>query len=255
MSSQRRPKLNYLRPLRVGRSSGDRLVVLYHGVSRLPRSPLEVSLGRLERQVHALLERGYTIETVTRALEAKERGERIVAITFDDGDASIVDLALPLLDSFGARATAFLPSAEPRRLDVRPLLDNGWEIGSHGHRHVELTSLTTTELERELSASREAIAAECGACTSIAYPYSAVDIRVIEAARRVGFVVGCTTATTPALGPLAWPRVGIGRDDGTVAFLLKTSRAGRRVRRSAVGSPIAAVARASRRSAYRLRHR
>jgi peptidoglycan/xylan/chitin deacetylase (PgdA/CDA1 family) len=232
----------------------DALVIAYHGVSHVPRSPLEVRVGQLERHVRALIWRGYRFETVTRAVEATGSGERVAAISFDDGDPSVVELALPLLASFGAQGTAFVTTAEQRRLDVRPLLAAGWEIGSHAHRHVELTSLGNEELERELRNSREAIVAECGACTSIAYPYSAVDERVVDAARRAGFAVGCTTGASPALGPLTWPRVGIGRDDGAVAFLLKTSKAGRRLRRSTVGASIAAAARASRQSAYRLRH-
>jgi len=160
-------------------------------------------------------------------------------------DASVVALALPLLDALGARATAFVPTAEARRLNVRPLLDAGWEIGSHGHRHVELTSLSAGELQEELRTSRELLAHECGACTSIAYPYSAADRHVIVAAERAGFRVGCTTATTPALGPLAWPRVGIGVRDGPLAFRVKTSTAGRRLRRAPLGAACAAVARAA----------
>jgi peptidoglycan/xylan/chitin deacetylase (PgdA/CDA1 family) len=230
-------------------------VIAYHGVSRLPSSPLEVELGRLERQVRALLADGYRMETVTRALTRTSCGERLAAITFDDGERSITELALPLLDSLGVPATAFLTTAEDRRLEVDPLLAAGWEIGSHSHRHVDLTSLSDDELDQELSASREVIAAECGACTSIAYPYSAADERVIEAAQRAGFLVGCTVATTPVPGLLGWPRVGIGRDDGMTAFRLKTSRAGRRLRNSALGTQLAAVARASRRSGHRLRQR
>jgi peptidoglycan/xylan/chitin deacetylase (PgdA/CDA1 family) len=224
-------------------------------VSHDPQSTLEVEVGRLERQVRTLSRRGYRFETVTRAVATAPHGERVAALTFDDGDPSVVELALPLLGALGACATAFVPTGEPGRLDVEPLLDAGWEIGSHGHAHVALTSLTSEELRSELRASHDEIVARCGACTSIAYPYSAVDRRVIGAAHEAGFVVGCTTATTPAPGPLAWPRVGIGRDDGTAAFRVKTSRAGRALRRSRFGDELAAASRASRHVAHRLRHR
>jgi peptidoglycan/xylan/chitin deacetylase (PgdA/CDA1 family) len=234
---------------------GDVLVVAYHRVARDARSPLDVGLGQLERHVRALRRRGYRFETVTPAVSSAGGNERIAAITFDDGDPSVAELALPLLTSLDVPGTAFVSTAEERRLDLRPLLAAGWEIGSHGHRHVALTSLAATELERELRESREAIAAECEGCTSIAYPYSAVDNLVVDAARGAGFAVGCTPATTPALGPLAWPRVGIGADDGDLAFAAKTSRVGRRLRRSSIGAALAAAARSSRRSTQGLRHR
>src|SRR5881227_1493003 len=74
----------------------DALVIAYHGVSHVPRSPLEVRVGQLERHVRALIWRGYRFETVTRAVEATGSGERVAAISFDDGDPSVVELALPL---------------------------------------------------------------------------------------------------------------------------------------------------------------
>jgi peptidoglycan/xylan/chitin deacetylase (PgdA/CDA1 family) len=234
---------------------GDTLVIAYHRVSHDPRSPLEVGVAQLEGQVRALSARGYRFETVTRAVQSASAGERVAALTFDDGDPSVVELALPLLDSLGARATVFVPTGVPGRLDVEPLRDAGWEVGSHGHRHLELTSLASDDLRDELRLSRDAVLAACGACTSIAYPYSAVDRRVIDAARDAGFVVGCTTATTPAPGPLAWPRVGIGCDDGRTAFRTKTSKTGRALRRSRFGDELAAAARAARQAAHRLRHR
>src|SRR4051794_34746971 len=113
--------------------TGDPLVIAYHCVSHFPRSALEVAVGQLESHVRALSERGYRFETVTSAVQAGGRGERVAALTFDDGDPSVLELALPLLGSLGICGTAFVPTAEPGWLDVCPLLDSGWEIGSHGH--------------------------------------------------------------------------------------------------------------------------
>lgn len=86
-----------------------------------------VSVGGFERQMEYLKDRGY--ETVSlddvhewqlgrRSLPAKS-----VVITFDDGDVSAHDLALPILQRLGLRATLFLVTARvgARWGDVRCL--------------------------------------------------------------------------------------------------------------------------------------
>ncbi len=61
-----------------------------------------------------------------------------VSISFDDARASQVDVGVPLLDSFGVRAT-FYVSIVPMRerlSDWKAVLAAGHEIGNHSMRHV-----------------------------------------------------------------------------------------------------------------------
>jgi peptidoglycan/xylan/chitin deacetylase (PgdA/CDA1 family) len=81
---------------------------------------------------------------------------RDVRITFDDGNASDVDYALPALRERGLRATFFVVAGRlgtPRFLDaagVRQLAAAGMEIGSHGMHHRAWRGLDDRALREEL---------------------------------------------------------------------------------------------------------
>lgn len=83
-----------------------------------------------------------------------------VAITFDDGCASDLEHAAPLLAARGFGATFFIvPGFLGRRgyltaPGVRELAAAGFEIGSHGLTHALLSHLPPQELARELIDSR-----------------------------------------------------------------------------------------------------
>ena len=75
------------------------------------------------------------------SLLACAEGREDVAITFDDGNASDLEHALPALRERGLRATFFVVAGRlgtPRFLDergVRALAAAGMEIGCHGMSH------------------------------------------------------------------------------------------------------------------------
>ncbi len=80
---------------------------------------------------------------------------------------------------------------------ARALAAEGFEIGAHTRTHPVLTRLeTSAELDTELAGSRARLQAELGQpVIALAYPVggpSAVDGRVVEAARRAGFAFACT---------------------------------------------------------------
>jgi peptidoglycan/xylan/chitin deacetylase (PgdA/CDA1 family) len=195
--------------------------------------------------------------TFTEATRMK-RGKRL-AVTFDDGFASVLELGKPILDRLGVPATIYVVSdfaetgapllwdgidqwkggpfdQELRSLgweQLRALADEGWEVGSHTCDHPRLTGCDDAELDRQLAVSRAAVERGMGRpCTSICYPYGDVDRRVADAAGRAGYEAG---ATLPArwhrAEPLLWPRVGIWHGDDERRFGLKTSPLVRRVRR------------------------
>ena len=249
----------------------DVLVVCYHAVSAGWHSPLAVSPDRLDQQVRHLLDRGYVPATFTRAV-LDPPAARTLAVTFDDAFRSVRDVALPVLRRLGVAATVFVPTDRVGREgpmawpgleawargdhareleglrwpELRALADAGWEIGSHSRTHPRLTELADDALAEELAGSRTACAAATGRpCDALAYPYGAVDRRVVAAAAAAGYRAAASPPGPP-LGPraLAFPRSGLYERDAGVRLRAKASPAMRRLQRSSAWAPVARVARA-----------
>ena len=217
----------------------DALVICYHGVSEDWPSDLAIQPGQLEAQISWYLDRGYRPVTFTEAATVRA-AERVIAVTFDDGYRSVLQLALPLLARMGVRGTVFAPTAlvgesEAHGWDgtrswastrwageiqvmgwdeLDQLVAAGWEIGSHTRTHPHLTQLDDGQLLTELRRSREEIEENLGGpCTSIAYPYGATDSRVARAAGLAGYRAGggLLPNRLHARDPLLFPRVFAGR--------------------------------------------
>jgi peptidoglycan/xylan/chitin deacetylase (PgdA/CDA1 family) len=235
----------------------DTLILCYHALSDRWPADLSVRPAAFGRQLERLAGRGYAGVTFTAAVTQRGRGRR-VAVTFDDGFASVPALAKPVLDRLGWPATLFTVTRfaaggtplswdgiahwgatdharELAGLDwarLGELADAGWEIGSHTVSHPHLTRLDDAALERELRDSREAVEQGIGrGCPAIAYPYGDVDARVVAAARRAGYRTG---AALPARWhrprALEEPRVGVYHPDDLRRFRVKASPLVRRVR-------------------------
>jgi peptidoglycan/xylan/chitin deacetylase (PgdA/CDA1 family) len=237
------------------------LVLCYHGVSPTWPARLSIEPDAFERQIASLAKRGYRGATVRQAIEDPP-AERTLAVTFDDAYRSVLELARPILDRLGMPASVYVPTSWPGReapmswpgidqwLDtphegelrcmswdeLRGLGDLGWEVGSHTRSHPRLPELGDSALDEELAGSRADCEAGLGApCDSLAYPYGAVDERVIEAAGRAGYAYAVSLPRgLHRPRPLHWPRVGVYHVDGETdwRFRLKVSPAVRSLRRS-----------------------
>lgn len=111
----------------------------------------------------------------------------IICITFDDQDYSQWDNALPLMQSYGYRGTAFVNSALVGNVnkmsiaEVQSLaMDYGWEIGGHTTHHIPLASLTPDAAELSIVSDYDTIkswgimpysfALPAGHCPQYLYP-------------------------------------------------------------------------------------
>jgi peptidoglycan/xylan/chitin deacetylase (PgdA/CDA1 family) len=127
-----------------------------------------------------------------RALDAAV-GRDDVRITFDDGNASDLEIGLPRLVERGLKAEFFVLAGEfgkPGRIDaagVRALLSAGMSVGSHGWAHRDWRKLTDAEAEREIGEANRVIGEVTGEpVTSVAIPFGSYDRIVLTRLRRAG---------------------------------------------------------------------
>lgn len=121
-------------------------------------------------------------------------GRDDVRITFDDGNASDIEHALPALRERDLKASFFVVAGrlgQPRFLsadDVRELAAAGMEIGCHGMRHRPWRGLDPTALHEELVAAKATLEAVVERpVKTAACPFGAYDRRVLETVRRSGY--------------------------------------------------------------------
>jgi peptidoglycan/xylan/chitin deacetylase (PgdA/CDA1 family) len=246
------------------RPGADVLGLCYHAVSRDWPAELSLPPESLATQVEYLVQRGYRGITFTEAVLGEVTG-KAVAITFDDGYASTVELARPILDRFGMPGTVFVPTDfvgggpmswpgidqwmggkyESELVpmsweEAKELAQAGWEVGSHTKSHPRLTEIPDDRLEEELLGSRLTCERMLdGPCRSIAYPYGDHDERVVSAAKSAGYQAAATLPSRiPVPATLAWPRVGVYNHDGPRVFRIKVSPAARRLRTSRAWRPL-----------------
>lgn len=208
------------------------LLITYHAVEA-GRSPLCIDPSLFRAHLDAL--RGCGAETLTiselaAGLRAGAVPERSVALTFDDGFASVARVAAPLIAERGLKATVFCvgghlggqndwPTQRPDapRLalasadELAELADAGFEIGSHGMEHAPLDSASDGLLDREVLESRAALESAVGApARSFAYPYGAQPSPEARALVEQTYSAACTSALEVARAgadPFALPRV------------------------------------------------
>lgn len=110
----------------------------------------------------------------------------LVSITFDDGFRSDFDVALPILERHGARATFFVLTDkldDPARVSLvmlRELIRRGHQIGSHTASHRALPELSDVELLAELSVPKQLLEQSgLGPILDFASPYGTYDDRTL----------------------------------------------------------------------------
>jgi peptidoglycan/xylan/chitin deacetylase (PgdA/CDA1 family) len=146
-----------------------------------------------------------------------------VVLTFDDGCASDLSVALPVLRSHRFPAAFFVNPATIGRngfltwRELEALTAAGMHVGSHGLDHRLFDDMTTVELEHQLVESKVRIEERLGIpVTTLALPGGSGVRRAPELARRIGYrsVLGSVPAlaSKPHLARLL-PRFAVRRPD------------------------------------------
>ena len=117
-----------------------------------------------------------------------------VRLSFDDGNRSDVEIALPALRERGMQATFFTLAGrldDDRSLhaeDLRELRGNGMEIGNHGWAHVPWRSLSSADAHREFVDAREVLReASDGMIDDAAMPLGRYDRETVLGLRAAGY--------------------------------------------------------------------
>lgn len=181
-------------------------ILLYHHIADDSSSNrYYVSPENFRQQMLYLQQQGYTTITPSILVEALVHGAQLpprpVVITFDDGNLDVYTAAFPILrelDFIGAfyivgdrlGAEGFVGAAE-----LRELVDAGWEIGSHGMTHADLT-LDHTILRLEILESRLLLEDALGVpVRSLAYPFGLADEMVVNKTEDYGYIAGMGLGT------------------------------------------------------------
>ena len=191
------------------------VVLIYHRVGG--RSGLEIDLGRglFQRQCEELAASGrvMTLDAALDVLGGEEPpAEDPVVLTFDDGTADFVDVALPVLERFRLPATIYVATGfvEEQRLfpnDGTPLSWTALQdalrtglvtVGSHTHSHALLDRLPAGDIDAELDESRRLIEDRLGVSADhFAYPKAVAGSAAAEAAVRARFRSAALAGTRP----------------------------------------------------------
>jgi peptidoglycan/xylan/chitin deacetylase (PgdA/CDA1 family) len=225
-------------------------ILCYHAVDPAWKSTLSVTPGAFSDHSAWLARHRRVVPLTQAAARVTDSGRLprgIVALTFDDGFASLYTHVFDNVVKMGLPVTIFLVAEtltrQGRPVDwvdgvapgvlttltaqqVLEMRDAGVEFGSHSYSHRDLTKLTQAECERDLKESRDILEDLLRQpVRSLAYPRGIFDERVLGAARKAGFTYGFGTSRIglPSGKPLGIPRIGIYAGDGAAGLAVKSS--------------------------------
>lgn len=178
--------------LLISPSCNRRIILIYHAVGD---GPWAISGNAFKKQIQWLKE-NCEIVSLTKLLTDEAQENKIqVSLTFDDGYACLYDNVLPILQSENVVATVYINSGwmseseETRKAsnpdlghypgenfltwdEVKALDQAGWEIGSHGVEHIDLTKHSVEIITEELINSKNSIEEKLKKqCEHFAYTY------------------------------------------------------------------------------------
>ncbi|MCF7801185.1 MAG: polysaccharide deacetylase family protein [Candidatus Marinimicrobia bacterium] len=180
--------------------------LVYHKVSdEFEWGLTTVSPSAFRRQMLDLRRNGFAFKRVHELLPLQSK-ERKVAITFDDGYESVYTEAFPILNELQIPGTVFIITDFVGRSnnwdwqiggrtfrhlswsEIHELQSAGWEIGSHTVSHRILTNISSEEVSRELTRSKDILEQKLGIeIKAICPPFNRFNQTILELAREAGY--------------------------------------------------------------------
>jgi peptidoglycan/xylan/chitin deacetylase (PgdA/CDA1 family) len=141
-------------------------ILAYHSIGTPQYGVNDVRPRDFERHLQVAVDEGWSFATPAEVIAEPDKPQ--LALTFDDGLASVLTSALPVLRHHGIPATAFVVTGwadgqmaddlRPIVLDwpgVSALQEGGMTVASHSVTHSDFGRLEPAEARRELEVSRE----------------------------------------------------------------------------------------------------
>jgi len=159
--------------------------LLYHhiGFSLRGETVYYVSPDAFERQMNLLYQWGYrtiSVELLVKAItEGAELPPKPIVLTFDDGSETAFSTVLPIMQKYNFTGASYIVYnyigiRNYMSVDqIRALYAAGWDIGSHGLSHTDLTARPDRQMD-EIIESRRRLQTLLGlSVSSFAYPFGA----------------------------------------------------------------------------------
>lgn len=209
-------------------------ILMFHHIRNYdnPDDPINTNLStpiaNFESEMSVLKLNGYKTITFKNLLDG-DIPKKAVILTFDDGYNDNYQNAYPILKANGQvgnffviahfiNGTNYLSAKQ-----VKAMSENGMEIDSHTETHLDLTKLSSAELEYQIVQSKKDIEAMTGVpIVAFCYPSGATDATVEDMVRTAGYKIAVTTqnkATSNDL--LIMPRVRMNPEDSGFDIIYK----------------------------------
>ncbi|QHI38969.1 Poly-beta-1,6-N-acetyl-D-glucosamine N-deacetylase [Kordia antarctica] len=166
-------------------------ILMYHGVSTKASESknLTISTENLEAQFRYLKENGYTslhFRKLQNMKSTTDFPEKAVIITFDDVYVNQLELAYPLLQKYGLKASFFIPFKYVNGVDewntgneklmsvaqLKSMDEATIELGLHSFSHKKYHELSTEEIDEDFEKCKEFIVSnQLNVSNILAYPY------------------------------------------------------------------------------------
>ncbi len=179
-------------------------VLCYHGFGDTSY-PHNLSVKEFAKQLEYLSSRFNFVslsDIVAYVKGNKSLSTPVVAITFDDGYESLLDITT-LISRYHIRPTAFVMS-DPARVNrqqlenelpllttkqIKKLMLKGWDIGLHTATHPDLRELSKPELLAEITTAKSRLEKQLSTTINyFAYPKGAYTKGTVEVVKKSGFL-------------------------------------------------------------------
>ncbi len=190
-------------------------ILMYHGVvddfqsnPEIGNSPYYITTSQFEAQMRYLYENGYRTLPLSQLRDFLHKvctcdeqvRDKFIIITFDDGYQNNYFHALPVLKKYSFAANFFVIVSRIGTNNylnweqLKQMTDEGMEIHSHTLNHLPLETLSFADVEKELHLSKEILEQRLNRTVAfISYPHGSYNKKIIEVARKAGYIGGCTS--------------------------------------------------------------
>lgn len=180
-------------------------IMTYHHVNNVdPKRHDTVNPERFDWHMAYLKKHGFTVLPLSTLVhiirEGKPLPRKSVVITFDDGYADNYQYAFPILKKYDFPATMFVitdvvnTEGYLTTAQMKEMLAQGIEIGSHTRRHAYLPGILGKTLVEEIKGSKDWLEQELGVpIANFAYPAGGFNEEAKQLVQETGYESACTT--------------------------------------------------------------